>query len=93
MRPANRHPGGVNEKKYKNERIVSSGWSDRFERDDSCVIADYTATFYFFSSQKLQAVQCLGTDTLSLKTCHHRLFMQFKITAEAIFAVCFYNFP
>lgn len=78
-------------KKYKNERIVSSGWSDRFERDDSCVIADYTATF--FSSQKLQAVQCLGTDTLSLKTCHRRLFVQFKITAEAIFAVCFYNFP
>lgn len=47
-RPAPRHPVGLNEKKSKNEGIVSGGWSDGSGGDDLCVIADYTA-FSFFS--------------------------------------------
>lgn len=51
MRPAHRCPAGVNEKKYKNGRIVSCGWSEGSERDDSCVIADYTGSLFFSSPE------------------------------------------
>lgn len=79
--PAYRRPGGVNEKKYKNGRIVCCGRSGGSERDDSCVIADYTGTLFLFFPRncRLYSVcssrQCLGNDTLSLKTCHHHLSM------------------
>ena len=59
-------------KKYRNGRIVSCGRGERgFERDDSCVIADYTGR-----NCRLHCVY-RGADTLSLNTHHHPPFMWF----------------
>lgn len=51
VHPAHRRPAGVNEKEYKNGGIVPSGRSERSERHDSCIIADYNDTLFFFPTE------------------------------------------
>lgn len=80
MCPAHRRPGGVNEYKCKNGRIVSCGRREGFERDDSCVIDDYTGTLLFFPTEiagysVCSSRQSFGNDTLPFSSCHHPPFM------------------